>query len=30
VTILDAPNILPAMRDGPDWRVAVQCDYIAI
>ena len=30
VTILDAPNILPAMRDGPDWRVNVQIDFLAI
>ena len=29
VTILDAPNILPALRDGSDWRVNVQCDYEA-
>jgi len=30
VTILDAPNILPAMRDGSDWRVNVQIDFLAI
>jgi hypothetical protein len=30
VTILDAPNILPAMRDGADWRVNVQIDFLAI
>jgi len=30
VTILDAPNILPAIRDGADWRVNVQIDYLAI
>jgi len=29
VTILDAPDILPALRDGSDWRVNVQCDYEA-
>ena len=29
VTIMDAPNIMPAMRDGADWRVNVQIDYWA-
>ena len=29
VTILDAPDILPALRDGSDWSVNVQCDYEA-
>lgn len=29
VTILDAPDILPAMRDGSDWRVPVHIDYEA-
>lgn len=28
VTISDAPNILPAMRDGSDWRVPVHIDYV--
>ena len=30
VTIMDAPNIMPAMRDGADWRVNVQIDFLAI
>lgn len=29
VSIMDAPNILPAMRGGSDWRVPVQIDYWA-
>jgi len=29
VTIMDAPNVLPGLRDGPDWRVPVQIDYWA-
>jgi len=29
VTIMEAPSILPALRDGSDWRVPVQIDYWA-
>lgn len=29
VTIMDAPNVLPGIRDGSDWRVPVQIDYFA-
>jgi|AntRauTorckE5430_2_1112549.scaffolds.fasta_scaffold18345_3 hypothetical protein len=29
VTVLDAPNIMQAMRDESDWRVSVQIDYWA-